>query len=387
MWALLVLLACGDPDTGGEDSGTTEPTGTTETGGDSGDSATSTPEEDCGTPGDEDLDGLADCEDEDCAEVCVEDCDLEGDEDQDGLADCEDEDCAEVCVEDCELEGDEDRDGLADCDDDDCAEFCVETDCHDGLDNDGDGKEDCRDIDCYWECPEDCSNGEDDDYDGLVDCEDGECADLDTCQEVCDNGDDDDEDGDADCDDDDCWGTAECATVTSKVTGGRSHQVGRMHYSYYWAPGAGYHYSYALSFTMSASNVTGDLVIDYGSTSIGCSWAIDQMFGSTANTGYYSFTYTIPVHWRSGWRTSGGCGGAVGSGVLPASLVWSSSGLGLTDPPRAMWYQGKVDTYEYFSSWNFGRIPGGGYYSSYSYGMEIGLNPLSSGDSYSTTGI
>ena len=386
MWTLVFVLACGGPDTGVDSADTvdTEPTGTT--GDDSGTEDTEPPEEDCDLEGDEDLDGLADCEDDDCAEVCVEDCDEEGDEDRDGLADCEDDDCADVCVEDCEEEGDEDRDGLADCEDDDCADVCVE-DCDNGVDDDGDGKEDCRDIDCYWECPEDCSNGQDDDYDGLVDCEDGECADLETCQEVCDNDNDDDEDGLTDCDDDDCWGTGECATVTSKVTGGQAYAMGQSRYSYYFKPGGGYHFAFYLSFWMSASSVTGDLRIDYGSTSVGCTWAIDQMYGSKSLSGYYYYSFNIPVHWRSGWRTSGGCGGAVGSGVLPDSLLFSSSGLMLPDPPRAAWYQGRLATYDYFYNGDWGRTSGGGVFSYYTYGIELGWDPLSSGASYTQTGI
>ena len=74
--------------------------------------------EDCVTPGDEDLDGLADCQDAECP-PCVEDCVTPGDEDFDGLADCADPDCP--CVELCATPGDEDVDGLADCADPDCA--------------------------------------------------------------------------------------------------------------------------------------------------------------------------------------------------------------------------------------------------------------------------
>ena len=51
--------------------------------------------EDCSRSGDEDCDGLADCEDADCFGViaCQEDCLTPGDEDSDGLEDCEDDDC------------------------------------------------------------------------------------------------------------------------------------------------------------------------------------------------------------------------------------------------------------------------------------------------------
>ncbi len=49
--------------------------------------------EDCGASGDEDGDGLADCEDPDCVDLCMEDCGNELDDDGDGLTDCEDPEC------------------------------------------------------------------------------------------------------------------------------------------------------------------------------------------------------------------------------------------------------------------------------------------------------
>lgn len=52
-----------------------------------------------------------------CSEHCA--VDRVGDEDGDGLADCEDADCATICFERCDtLDGD--RDGFAGCDDPDC---------------------------------------------------------------------------------------------------------------------------------------------------------------------------------------------------------------------------------------------------------------------------
>jgi hypothetical protein len=51
------------------------------------------------------------------------------------------------CPENCRAVGDEDRDGLADCEDADCAPVCVE-DCDDRRDNDMDGTLDCADVDC-----------------------------------------------------------------------------------------------------------------------------------------------------------------------------------------------------------------------------------------------
>lgn len=55
--------------------------------------------EDCTTPGDEDGDGLADCEDADCftAPSCTESCLGGADEDADGLVDCADDDCWATC--------------------------------------------------------------------------------------------------------------------------------------------------------------------------------------------------------------------------------------------------------------------------------------------------
>ena len=51
------------------------------------------PVEDCADPGDEDGDGLADCEDGDCVASCLEDCTAPGDEDNDGWTDCQDDEC------------------------------------------------------------------------------------------------------------------------------------------------------------------------------------------------------------------------------------------------------------------------------------------------------
>jgi hypothetical protein len=55
-----------------------------------------------------------------------EDCDVEGDEDENGLADCDDpacEDLPECAEEDCDVEGDEDGNGLADCEDPACEDL------------------------------------------------------------------------------------------------------------------------------------------------------------------------------------------------------------------------------------------------------------------------
>lgn len=56
-----------------------------------------------------------------------------------------------VIPEDCTVVGDEDLDGLADCDDPDCfsAAICIELgNCSDGVDNDDDGLTDCADSEC-----------------------------------------------------------------------------------------------------------------------------------------------------------------------------------------------------------------------------------------------
>ncbi len=378
MWTLLLALACTDKDT--TDTGTPPVLTETDSGDttpptDSGDTTPPTDSGDTGTPP-------------------TEDCDTEGDEDGDGLADCEDPDCADVCVEDCETEGDEDQDGLADCEDPDCVDVCVE-DCDDGIDNDGDGREDCRDIDCVDECPEDCDNGTDDDYDGLVDCEDAECADAKVCFEDCDNGDDDDRDGATDCDDDDCWGTPECTVVSARVTEGRAWALGSVAYGYSWGPGGPPVYDFNLAFEISASSVAGDLTVDYGSSVLGCRWYIDQMLGGTSWSSYYSFSLQIPVTWRTGWRTSGACGGVVDSSILPDALSWySSTGLALPPEPGlpapggpGLWYVGRLNTYDYIYFYNGGRTSSGRSYSSYTYGIELGWSPLTSGDWVSQTGL
>ena len=116
------------------------------------------------------------------AEACVDGID----NDLDGLADCYDSQCAAFCRENtaraCADGIDNDVDGKLDCKDDDCAKFCQENTveaCADGVDNDGDRKLDCKDEDCAAFCQETgaaaCSNHQDDDHDGLVDCADTDC--------------------------------------------------------------------------------------------------------------------------------------------------------------------------------------------------------------------
>ncbi|MFT4622488.1 MAG: hypothetical protein ACI8PZ_001144 [Myxococcota bacterium] len=158
--------------------------------------------ESCGSNVDEDEDGLVDCEDPDCAEICTEDCTDGLDNDLDGLRDCADPDCDGRCVEDCTDGRDNDGDVYIDCDDADCIGLCPE-DCDNGEDDDGDGLFDCDDADCHGdECSESCANGLDEDADGLVDCLDPDCDGQ--CPEDCFDERDNDGDGDIDCDDADC---------------------------------------------------------------------------------------------------------------------------------------------------------------------------------------
>ncbi len=60
---------------------------------DGADPTSPTRDEDCARPGDEDGNGLADCEDAACADACTEDCAAPGDEDADGWEGCQDDDC------------------------------------------------------------------------------------------------------------------------------------------------------------------------------------------------------------------------------------------------------------------------------------------------------
>lgn len=90
----------------------------------------------------------------------------------------------------CDDAQDNDGDGLADCEDPDCAASCPapgpEVACSDGIDNDGDSAADCADSDCDSSCAlpdeEDCAVAGDEDSNGLADCADPAC----TC--VCGDG-------------------------------------------------------------------------------------------------------------------------------------------------------------------------------------------------------
>ncbi len=168
-----------------------------------------------------------------------------------------------VCIEAlCANAGDDDEDGLTDCEDPDCdGQVCgagsgfvcviaegqclcgaeVETDCGDNFDNDCNGRQDCRDRGCLGRgcngadptvncgnlgCvarESVCDDGQDDDADEATDCDDLDCqrrrcgpgqncgnvGGVPTCvpeEAACGDGLDDDGDGLTDCDDDDCLG-------------------------------------------------------------------------------------------------------------------------------------------------------------------------------------
>jgi cysteine-rich repeat protein len=98
--------------------------------------------------------------------------------------------CDENCriepgaTENCDDGVDNDGNGLVDCEDPGCAEVCREAEiCNDGVDNDGDGAVDCEDDDCRADptCivtsgEEDCSLPGDEDGNGLADCADPACV-------------------------------------------------------------------------------------------------------------------------------------------------------------------------------------------------------------------
>ena len=162
------------------------------------------PSEVCDDGVDNDLDGLTDCDDSDCALdlACAEPevCDDGIDNDLDGDTDCADADCALdlACAvpEVCDDGVDNDLDGLTDCDDlGDCEldAFCLPDEvCDDGVDNDLDGLTDCDDADCDFDLacalPEVCDDGIDNDLDGLTDCSDSDCDLAPECATSCPGG-------------------------------------------------------------------------------------------------------------------------------------------------------------------------------------------------------
>jgi hypothetical protein len=222
----------------------------------------------CNDGADNDLDGLIDCADGDCAGLAIcpvvvaayaappvpagEICGDGADNDGDGLVDCADSDCAAACNpvvlygvpiappprEVCNDGLDNDRDGRTDCADSDCGRmnYCAPQvalysvpiappvgpeNCFDGIDNDRDGAVDFADSDCgpvpeYAAVfAEDCDDGVDNDRDGLTDCSDGDCRGAAHCtmapaygvpfpRENCGDGVDNDGDGRVDGADPDC---------------------------------------------------------------------------------------------------------------------------------------------------------------------------------------
>ncbi|MDP4012108.1 MAG: hypothetical protein Q8R00_00680 [Candidatus Nanoarchaeia archaeon] len=128
--------------------------------------------------------------------TCKESCNDGADNDLDGLVDCADPDCAGVgpnCILEYGWVGgwlssatlcrdfiDNDLDGLVDCADPDCAaQSCREDNpdhCQDGIDNNGNGLIDGADPDCTNWATESfaggCFDGLDNDKDGLIDCGD-----------------------------------------------------------------------------------------------------------------------------------------------------------------------------------------------------------------------
>jgi hypothetical protein len=145
----------------------------------------------CTSNEDEDQDGRASCDDDDCwvqGGVCAEVCDTIFDEDGDGAEGCDDSDCwvaGNGCEEICDSDFDEDGDGAVACADDDCwiddgvcVELCPAPDTMDDADEDGDGVTGCDDPDCWLPdggCPERCDTEFDEDADGTTSCSDSDC--------------------------------------------------------------------------------------------------------------------------------------------------------------------------------------------------------------------
>ncbi len=184
------------------------------------------PETICSGLWDEDLDGLRDCADPDCAASCVpgdtpvgEPCTMHAecaplqpicfDEEQQGWSQgycsgfCDVDDpssCGEAvcvtlvggdglelgaCLRRCDpaLPG-ECRPGYR-CVEEAPEPYCapIPEDCENGLDDDVDGEADCADSACHgaFNCFEVCDDGEDDNGDGSVDCADWSCRSHPTC--------------------------------------------------------------------------------------------------------------------------------------------------------------------------------------------------------------
>ena len=141
----------------------------------------------------------------------------------------EEPDKVEDSFESCRDHGDNDGDGLVDCDDPSCAVYniCKELTpeaCKDGVDNDGDELVDCQDPGCakglklqYCNREQSCADGEDDDKDGKIDCKDPDCVKDPACLEsgdtACSDGKDNDLDGLTDCADFGCYTSPACCTL------------------------------------------------------------------------------------------------------------------------------------------------------------------------------
>jgi hypothetical protein len=165
-------------------------------------------ETNCNDTLDNDCDGVADCEDPDCATPGSEIACFDGfDNDCDGATDCDDADCLGGGESDCSDGVDNDCDSLIDCADPEC-QVGPETLCTDGADNDCDGHIDCDDSDCDTGIESNCFDGVDNDCDWDVDCADSDCAAV--METNCLDGLDNDCDGMTDCGDADCSAIPEC---------------------------------------------------------------------------------------------------------------------------------------------------------------------------------
>ncbi len=129
----------------------------------------------CEDGADNDMDGLYDCNDPDCAgaPVCEGGDDDTGPPDDDDTGPPDDDDTGPPDDDDT---GPPDDDDTGPPDDDDTAQS---EDCGNEIDDNGDGLIDCDDPICGYhpDCGgEDCTNGSDDNGDGLIDCDDPDCV-------------------------------------------------------------------------------------------------------------------------------------------------------------------------------------------------------------------
>jgi len=277
---------------------------------------------------------------QDAPETATED--TEDPEDTDTSADT-----APLPEEDCDSPGDEDGDGLADCDDPDCIGSCPE-DCTNGVDDDGDGDTDCDDTDCVRECGEDCSDGIDNDLDGRTDCEDADCTGEAGCLEICAAGSgDEDFDGLLDCADDDCWGTSHCAGLSVWLESGTldKHRESQRYLTSYLQPGTSSHITWRtthvnFAFDVSVANVTGRARLQTASGSQTCAFAFDRAWfhkdNDTEGPGPF-----IPLVERSGFATTGDCtlsSAQLASGVKSVAGGVLAYGSGILR--SGWWYHG-----------------------------------------------